>query len=106
MNCKFAIKCIRIGAIAIALPVLGANAADESATQRTALTRQTADTQHIDFAPGGAIHIDGSYGILRIEGWDRPEVAVTITKSLPYGSERTHPGKAKQRMEALRVVAE
>jgi hypothetical protein len=60
----------------------------------------------MDFAPGGAIHIDGSYGILHVDGWDRPEVAVTVTKSLPYGYERKHPDKAKQRLEGLRVVAE
>jgi hypothetical protein len=41
-----------------------------------------------------------------VEGWDRPEVVVTVTKSLPYGYERKHPDKAKQRLEGLRIVAE
>ena len=102
MTCKLATEFLRLGVIALALPALGANAADESASQ----SRQTAETQHVDFAPGGTIYIDGSYGILRVEGWDRPEVAVTVAKSLPYGYERKHPDKAKQRLEGLRIVAE
>lgn len=102
MTCELVAEFLRLGVIAIAVPALGANAADESARQ----PRQVMNTQHIDFAPGGTIHIDGSYGILRVEGWDRPEVAITMTKSLPYGYERKHPGKAKQRLEGLRVIAE
>ncbi len=106
MTCKLATEFLRLGIIAIALPALGANASDESAAQPSTQPRQVTNTQHIDFAPGGAIHIDGSYGILRVEGWDRPEVAVTVTKSLTYGYERKHPDKAKRRLDGLRVVAE
>jgi len=102
MSCKLATEFLRLGVIALALPALLANAADESAAQPPGVT----NTQHIDFAPGGAVHIDGSYGILKVEGWDRPEVAINVTKSLPYGYERKHPDKAKQRLEGLRVVAE
>lgn len=102
MTGKLATEFLRLSVIAMALPALGANAADESASQ----SRRTIDTQHIDFGSGGTIHIDGSYGILRVEGWDRPEVAITVTKSLPYGYERKHPDQAKQRLDGLRVVAE
>jgi hypothetical protein len=105
MTCKLATALLRLAA-AIALPALGANAADESATQSAAQSRQVTNTQHLDFAPGGTIHIDGSHGILHVEGWDRPEVAITVTKSLPYGSERKHPDKAKQRLDSLRVVGQ
>ena len=100
MTCKLAAEFLRLGVIVIVLPALGANAADESAPQ----PRQISDTQHIDFAPGGTIHLDGTYGILHVEGWDRPEVAITVTKSLPYGYERKHPDKAQQRLQGLRVV--
>jgi len=102
MTCNLATDVLRLGIVVIALPALGASAADESVTQ----PRQAADTQHLDFAPGGTIRIDGSYGILKVEGWDRPEVAITVTKYLPYGYERKHPDKAKRRLEGLRVVAE
>ena len=126
MTCKLLAEFLGLGVIAIALPALGANSADESARQSAlqpaaraaaqpaAVTaaqpstqpRQVTNTQNIEFAPGGTIHINGSYGVLRVEGWDRPEVAVTVTKSLPYGYERKHPAKAKQRLEGLRIVAE
>lgn len=106
MICELVADLLRLCAIAIALPALGANSADESPGQAATQPRQVTNTQHIDFAPGGTIHIDGSYGVLRVEGWDRPEVAVTMTKSLPYGYEREHPDKAKQRLEGLRVIAE
>ena len=105
MTRKLATEFLRLGVIAIAFPALRANAADESATQASGQSRQVTNTQHLDFAPGGIIRIDGSYGILRVEGWDRPEVAVTVTKSLSYGSERKHPDKAKQRLDSLRVIA-
>lgn len=40
-------------------------------------------TDHLNFAPGGIIRINGSWGCLSVEGWDRPEVEVTVTR---YGS--------------------
>ena len=130
MTCKLLAQFLGLCVIVIALPLLGANSADESArqsalqpasqpatqaatqpttqatTQPLTQPRQVTNTQNIEFAPGGTIHINGSYGVLRVEGWDRPEVVVTVTKSLPYGYERKHPDKAKQRLEGLRVVAE
>jgi len=114
MTYTLATEFLRLGFIAIALPALGANASGASAgqpagqpgTRPASEPRPVTTTQHIDFASGGTIHIEGSYGILRVEGWDRPEVTVTVTKSLPYGYERKHPDKAKRRLEGLRVVAE
>lgn len=38
-------------------------------------------TDKVDFAPGGTIRITGAHGDLNIEGWDRPEVEVTVDKS-------------------------
>jgi hypothetical protein len=106
MTCKFVVEYLRLGVILIALPSFAANSADQSGAEPAAQHDQVTSTQHIDFASGGAIHIDGSYGILRVEGWDRPEVAITVTKSLPPGYERNHPEKAKQRLESVRIVGE
>src|SRR5580700_2777066 len=39
------------------------------------------NTQSVPFQPGGAIHVDHSYGQLWIEGWDKPEVEITTIKS-------------------------
>ena len=101
MTCKLLADLVRLAVVAITLPLLAANSADDSATQAPHVT----STQHVDFASGGAIHIDGSYGILQIEGWDRPEVAITVTKSLPSGYERRHPYQAKRLLEGLHVIA-
>jgi hypothetical protein len=35
----------------------------------------------IHFAPGGTIRIEGSHGEVSVEGWDRPEVELTVTRS-------------------------
>jgi hypothetical protein len=37
--------------------------------------------QAVPFQPGGTIHVNHSYGELSVEGWDRPEVEVTVIKS-------------------------
>lgn len=43
---------------------------------------QVTTTDHADLAPGGIIRVIGSLGQLDVEGWDRPEVEVTVTKSV------------------------
>jgi hypothetical protein len=42
---------------------------------------QAASTERLSFPPGGVIHINGSYGYLVVEGWDQPEVEISVTKS-------------------------
>lgn len=43
---------------------------------------QLTTTDHADLAPGGTIRVSGSYGQLDVEGWDRPQVEVTVTRSV------------------------
>jgi hypothetical protein len=64
-------------------------------------------TDHLAFAPGGTIHIDGSYGLLNIEGWDKPEVEVTVTKSRPlrFGDSKS-PDDDQRRLDSIRVKTE
>jgi len=38
-------------------------------------------TQNCPFQPGGTIHVDHSYGELWVEGWNRPEVEITVIRS-------------------------
>jgi len=38
----------------------------------------------MNFAPGGTIRLDDSYGELNIEGWELPEVEITVIKTMPY----------------------
>jgi hypothetical protein len=66
---------------------------------------QVASTERVAFAPGGTIRVD-SYGDLYVEGWDEPQVELTVLKVLPYGHEAAHPERPAQQLEAVRVVAE
>jgi hypothetical protein len=63
-------------------------------------------TQHVDFAPGGVIRINGSYGELNVDGWDRPEIEVTVNKSLPYGYKSKQADQAKAHLDGVRIVTE
>ncbi len=38
-------------------------------------------TDRVEFAAGGSIHINASSGELNIEGWDKPQVEITVTRS-------------------------
>jgi hypothetical protein len=60
----------KLGLLAMIMPLSGAE-------QRVEVTK----TERVSFAPGGTIRINGSYGTLNLEGWDRPEVEITVVKS-------------------------
>jgi hypothetical protein len=38
-------------------------------------------TETVSFAPGGTVRILDSFGEIKVEGWDRPEVEVTVRKA-------------------------
>ena len=63
-------------------------------------------TEHVDFAPGGTIRINGSYGDLSVEGWDRPKVEVTVIKTLPYTSKPQPPEQSTATLDQVRIVTE
>lgn len=60
-------------------------------------TRQkirTTETQKMTFEPSAALRLDNSIGQVKIEGWTRPDVEVTITKSTKdeYDSDKSAEG--------------
>jgi hypothetical protein len=63
-------------------------------------------TERMNFAPGGTIRIDESRGDVYVEGWDQPEVEVTVVKSMPYEYKRKHPEEATKHLDSVRVVTE
>ena len=63
-------------------------------------------TERLDFAPGGIIRINGSYGDLNVDGWDRPEVEVTVIKTLPYGNKAKQPNQGASDLDRVRIVTE
>jgi hypothetical protein len=70
MRGNLAILYFELGLLGMTLPISGAE-------QRVEVTK----TERINFAPGGIIRINSSYGTLNVEGWDRPEVEIAVVKS-------------------------
>jgi len=64
---------------------------------------QITSTEHLDFPPGGLIHVNGSYGDLYIEGWDQPQVEMSVTKFMPFNYEPGHPQRSAQHLEQVGV---
>ena len=48
----------------------------------------------------------GSYGDLNVDGWDRPEVEVTVIKTLPYGYKAKQPDQGAADLDRIRIVTE
>lgn len=63
-------------------------------------------TEQIPFTSGGTIRLNNSYGYLTVEGWDKPEVEVTVIKSTDRFYEPSRKEQAVQRFEEVRVVVE
>src|SRR5580704_16384033 len=61
-------------------------------------------TDHMNFAHGGLIRIDGSYGTLNIEGWDKEEVEVTVTKARPLRfGDSPAPDRDQRRLDSIGI---
>jgi hypothetical protein len=65
---------------------------------------QATNTERVSFAPGGLIRMTGSYGEVIVEGWDRPEVEITVVKSMPF--DYMPEEKAAKHLENVRIVTE
>jgi len=97
-------------AMVFALSVLGAAlpllAADGPETKGPKQSFEVTSTERVNFSPGGTIRLVDSYGYLTVEGWDEPEVEVTVTKSTDrfYGSENKQ--EAERRFDQVHVVTE
>jgi hypothetical protein len=63
-------------------------------------------TERVSFGSGGIIRLNDSYGYVSVEGWDRPEVEITVIKSTQRYYKPDQQEQAVRRLERLRVVAE
>jgi hypothetical protein len=88
---------------AIALPLL---AQGEIAEKGAKQTFAVSSTDHVNFAPGGTIQINNSYGHLSVEGWDSPEVQITVIKSTNDFYKPQEKDEISRRFEQIRVVTE
>jgi len=95
MNYKALASCIAFCA-AVTGPLLAAD-------QSIARPLEASSTEHVKFASGGAIRFDKSFGDLYVEGWDQPEVEMTLIKSF----ESYQPPKdASERLEGVQFTTE
>ncbi|HEV3331024.1 MAG TPA: DUF4097 family beta strand repeat-containing protein [Bryobacteraceae bacterium] len=76
--------------------------ADEEAKQRVHVTT----TEHLDFSPGGTLRLQNSMGELTVEGWDRPEVEVTVTKSTKDAYAQREQESATRTLDRISVKTE
>ena len=81
----------------------GADRPRESGPERSF---EVTTTQRVPFLPGGTIRVDNSYGYLTVEGWDEPEVEITVTRATDRFFEPGQKEKAEKDIDWIRVSAE
>jgi hypothetical protein len=91
----------KLAVLAIALPLFGLPLFGQDARKEPV---RVTTTQSEEFAPGGTIHIDGSWGYLTVEGWDQPRVETIVTKSLGRYYEPEHSEIEADRLKAVQVA--
>ena len=74
MKCKLAVSCFALCTITAGLLL--------PAEQAILRPEQVSSAERVNFAPGGTIRLDNSFGDLYVEGWDQPEVEMTLIKLL------------------------
>lgn len=72
------------------------------AQQVTPLLQET-KTEHVMLAPGALIRLDNSFGELNVEGWNQPDLEITVTKRLPYDSDQS---KATKDLSVVQITTE
>jgi hypothetical protein len=102
MRSQFAVA-FGLSVVAAALPV---RAADSPLPAGSKQSFETTAAEHVRFAPGGTIRIVNSYGYLVVEGWDEPEVQVTVTKSTDRYYDASEKQDAERRFAQIRVATE
>ena len=84
-------------------PLRGADGLQEKGPKQSF---EETKTERLTFLPGGVIRIDNSYGYLTVEGWDEPEVEITVAKTTDRFYEPERKVKAERHFEEVQVVAE
>jgi hypothetical protein len=98
MTYKPATVFLGLSVIAAALPLLAEEGFPQSFDVNT--------TERVSFPPNGTIRLDSSYGYLSVDGWDEPQVEITITKSTDRFYKPAQQEEAERRLELIKVVAE
>jgi hypothetical protein len=103
MTRKLAAVLFGLSVVGAALPILAAQGSVEKWPKQSF---EATSTERVGFLPGGTISLNGSYGYLTVEGWDEPEVEITVTKSTNRFYEPDQKEKAEMHFDEIRVVTE
>jgi hypothetical protein len=102
MKYRFAAVFWSLSALALAQPPSAQAPGPKGPRQPFAVTT----TERTPFQPGGLIRVQNSYGYLSVDGWDEPEVQVTVTKSTDRDYEPCLREKADRLFDEVRVTAQ
>jgi len=83
-------------AIGLMLPLL--------ADDRSQQTLSSTQTAHFQVTAAGAIRLENSFGEVDIQGWDRPEVDVTVVRSTEHSYTAQDP-VAQRRLDSVQVAS-
>jgi len=103
MKRKILAVLLGLWAVAAALPLPAADGPVEKGPKQSF---EVTTRERVNFQPGGAIHLENSYGYLTVEGWDEPEVEMIVTKSTDHFLEPEQKEKAEKAFEQIRVTSE
>jgi hypothetical protein len=97
-----------MAAVLLGLGVLraGLALAAEEGSEPYPQSFEVTTTEHIPFGPNGTIHLTGSYGYLSVDGWDEPEVQITVIKSTNGFYEPSQKSQALERLGLIKVANE
>jgi hypothetical protein len=82
-----------------ALALCGEAQAQTVAKQRTEVTT----TERVEFGSRGTVQIIDSFGEVSVEGWDKPEVEMTVTKKTQKQYEPKNLAKGLKELERIKV---
>lgn len=83
---------------------MGQLSADTAGIQPGIRPVESTHTENVNFAPGGTIRVNNASGNLSIDGWDQPNIEITVVKSMGYDPKP--PQQAAMRLDSVKVVTE
>jgi hypothetical protein len=67
---------------------------------------QVSTTERVEFAAGGTVRVNDSEGQVDVEGWDRPEVEITVVRRVYRNGAAQERDAAEKELKSIAVKAE
>jgi len=82
------------------------HAAEDAVEKGPKQSLEVVKSERLKFASGGTLRIVNSYGYLVVEGWEEPEIEITVIKSTDKFDLPANQAKAQARFDRVRLTAE